>query len=293
MKKMPFLMLVATLSISCTHSLFRAECNYSGIQGDEFLFSESSSKEQYRKFCKNIRDDYCGDALSYSQYVGKKGKYLETVTAKDVESYKGNRRHKVVLENCQELYLNAGQSYDETTFEQTTHYANLVLVKKVQQLNQSIGKQVWLSHQYFSGGKVDEFGKDTSIKFRHLDPVTVLAVITKASELKPHNFSAGSIYFKVQFPDKRIGIADVSLDYALHQQNPFKESWPLKVVEAIKDRSVFVGMTAEQAKLAWGKPQKINKTSTNRSVQEQWVYGLGQYLYIAGDRVTSVQHVAQ
>ncbi len=48
------------------------------------------------------------------------------------------------------------------------------------------------------------------------------------------------------------------------------------IAKLISDRTVSVGMTAEEATKAWGEPDKINRSSHG---QAQWVYG-DQYIYV-------------
>lgn len=51
-----------------------------------------------------------------------------------------------------------------------------------------------------------------------------------------------------------------------------------------------IGMTAEEVKYStWGKPTKINKTTTKYGVHEQWVYSSGKYIYFDDGVVTSIQ----
>lgn len=54
---------------------------------------------------------------------------------------------------------------------------------------------------------------------------------------------------------------------------------------------VKIGMTKKQVIEAsnWGEPISINETVTGSSAREQWVYGVGQYLYFTNGRVTAVQ----
>lgn len=54
---------------------------------------------------------------------------------------------------------------------------------------------------------------------------------------------------------------------------------------------VVVGMTAEQVRQAWGEPQSVNRTQTARGSEEQWVYGLGYYVYVFNGVVTAVQTI--
>ncbi|KKC46959.1 hypothetical protein VE23_07110 [Paenibacillus sp. D9] len=39
----------------------------------------------------------------------------------------------------------------------------------------------------------------------------------------------------------------------------------------------------------WGKPSKINKTTTKYGVHEQWVYYGGRYVYLEDGVVTLIQ----
>ena len=40
----------------------------------------------------------------------------------------------------------------------------------------------------------------------------------------------------------------------------------------------------------WGKPQKVNRTTTRYGTSEQWVYGDGNYLYFEDGVLTSIQN---
>lgn len=83
------------------------------------------------------------------------------------------------------------------------------------------------------------------------------------------------------------GIANKEAKQALAEIEAKKE------IEAdenmIKQRKVRIGMTAEQCRKAWGKPQKVNKTTTQHGTREQWVYG-NSYLYIENGVLTAIQN---
>jgi hypothetical protein len=51
----------------------------------------------------------------------------------------------------------------------------------------------------------------------------------------------------------------------------------------------WIGMTAKQARLAWGDPDDINITVTAAGRHEQWVYGSSSYLYVDNGIVTGIQ----
>ena len=51
-----------------------------------------------------------------------------------------------------------------------------------------------------------------------------------------------------------------------------------------------IGMTADEVSNSqWGKPTKVNKTTTTYGVSEQWVYSSGKYIYLEGGIVTAIQ----
>lgn len=55
-------------------------------------------------------------------------------------------------------------------------------------------------------------------------------------------------------------------------------------------RRVQVGMTSDTVvRCGWGRPSTINRTITAKVTTEQWVYGVGQYLYFTEGRLTAIQ----
>ena len=68
--------------------------------------------------------------------------------------------------------------------------------------------------------------------------------------------------------------------------------------QAILEGQIFVGMTKGQVTASWGKPKDINRTVTQYSVSEQWIYRLpplgdyypsANYLYFDDGILTSWQ----
>ena len=55
---------------------------------------------------------------------------------------------------------------------------------------------------------------------------------------------------------------------------------------------VRIGMTTEQVlkESNWGKPRRINRTTTASGTREQWVYGYPNYLYFTNGVLTSIQN---
>lgn len=54
---------------------------------------------------------------------------------------------------------------------------------------------------------------------------------------------------------------------------------------------VSVGMSKEDVLASsWGKPQKVNTTTTANATREQWVYGGSNYLYFTNGVLTAIQN---
>lgn len=58
-----------------------------------------------------------------------------------------------------------------------------------------------------------------------------------------------------------------------------------------RKQGVSIGMTREEVLASsWGKPQRVNTTTTAYRVREQWVYGDNNYLYFENGILTSIQN---
>lgn len=69
----------------------------------------------------------------------------------------------------------------------------------------------------------------------------------------------------------------------------YYESNNLYFPEKLKEPKI--GMTkTEVENSTWGKPNKINKTTTAYGTREQWLYGNGRYLYFENGKLTSIQN---
>lgn len=79
--------------------------------------------------------------------------------------------------------------------------------------------------------------------------------------------------------------------------------WPEKNKQEILGGFISIGMTEEQVKASWGKPDKINRTITSSGKQEQWIYGYREgfgggtmywlpkeYIYFENGILTSIQN---
>lgn len=66
--------------------------------------------------------------------------------------------------------------------------------------------------------------------------------------------------------------------------------WGQKMGTYVADRKVVIGMNKEMCIAAWGEPIDINKTIARGISTEQWVYGLGTYLYFDKGLLTAIQN---
>ena len=164
--------------------------------------------------------------------------------------------------------------------------------------NKWLGKILWYAREEIStyNETTGEFG---SIRLKIYSPVKVVDVVAGWSAHTP-------VRFILQTPSGEEGFIDVNLSgtnvsYILIDCNRFEEffftedpkkiyKWSSKVWTAIEGKKVFVGMTAEQARMSWGKPEEINKTITGNGKNEQWVYGSGSYLYFDNGVLTGIQN---
>ena len=64
--------------------------------------------------------------------------------------------------------------------------------------------------------------------------------------------------------------------------------WSNEVCNTVAAKEIHRGMTAEQVKAAWGKPQRNNESVGKWGTHEQWVYG-DTYVYFENGLITSWQ----
>lgn len=68
--------------------------------------------------------------------------------------------------------------------------------------------------------------------------------------------------------------------------------WPQGVQWKVRGGEIAIGMTEEQVKASWGKPNDYNRTVTKYGSREQWIYGVFPsctYIYFNDGVLTSWQ----
>lgn len=84
-------------------------------------------------------------------------------------------------------------------------------------------------------------------------------------------------------------MASIQEEIADRRARARSKGWPKRVVEAIAFRRVIIGMDTDMVVASWGMPERINKTLVASGETQQWVYGLGNYVYFERGIVSAVQ----
>jgi hypothetical protein len=165
-----------------------------------------------------------------------------------------------------------------------------------------LGKTFWMM-----AGWLPQLGDNGSLSFsavvqyRKFVPVTVSDVLASSEAMHPvriviKNDGGQEGYFDIAMSDTNrsatpVGAAgDAALMEVLASSDPKPaHKWPATTWDAIENQRVFIGMTAEQARMSRGKPTSVNRTIVGGHVHEQWVYGEGSYLYFENGKLSAVQ----
>ena len=79
-------------------------------------------------------------------------------------------------------------------------------------------------------------------------------------------------------------------------ENEKKFKSELEALEKLRGKPYpKIGMTDTQVlySSSWGKPLSVNKTTTSRETNEQWVYKDNEYLYFTNGKLTAIQEKHQ
>ena len=78
-------------------------------------------------------------------------------------------------------------------------------------------------------------------------------------------------------------------DKAIARFEVLSQKYGKKSAKLILEGKVSIGWSKEMCRESWGKPERINKTTTAWGVHEQWVYGYN-YLYFEKGILTTIQN---
>ena len=126
------------------------------------------------------------------------------------------------------------------------------------------------------------------MQLRHIAALAALLLSTPAMAVN----KCKDQYGRTIYQESPCDAAAKQLEFKL-QPVPETTAQDSAINSAIARGRVAIGMTAEQVIRSWGRPSKVNKTMTERSGNEQWIYNRGQfraqYVYIENGIVRSIQ----
>jgi hypothetical protein len=76
-----------------------------------------------------------------------------------------------------------------------------------------------------------------------------------------------------------------------YMSDPFRDhKWSKDTWDLIRTNRIRIGMSPDMVRMSWGDPEDINRTIYTFGVHEQWVYGIGCYVYFEDGKVTAIQN---
>lgn len=176
----------------------------------------------------------------------------------------GFKLREYICKSCDDVML---QSDDFLAFTRIT--CNNIAIEK----GFTRGKSLWLKYEAFDLPwlkkiKVKDYKPDDD----GTPPITMLIEVDGEEKEVSFYWPQFNDFFYVSDPAPRIA------------------KWGKRVLTAIKENKVFIGMSKEQVRASWGVPDDINRTVGPWGIHEQWIYGNnGTYLYFENDKLTSWQ----
>ena len=265
-------------------------CNYSSLVGKEFVFREPLKPFKKPGVFGN-KNTYLGwysapsdrsDHIGYEEHVGKKGKIQEQPVPDTKNPYSSSYWYVATLENCEKVY--ARSSIKSLSYLEST--ADIYFTETYQQAESVVGKTVWANINQKQRDLV-LYTDDSAVSYplSHLEPLTVVGLRTKGIG---HSYGSGPFFLIVKKGTGEQGYVYFGSAY-VYLTDPIDLKWDAPTIEAIKQRKIKIGMTESQVRLSWGQPERINKSVGVYGAREQWVYGLGKYVYIQNGKMANIQ----
>lgn len=246
--------------------------------GERFIFlprSKSTQKYGYQSF---------KGSPSYDKYVGRIAKVIsvkERTGLWDINFEMEDNGHKLTA-----------TAYTES-IDDIAPVADIDSAR-----SKWLGKTLWLVKNKLDtyNEDIEEFG---SVKLKKYSPVKVIDIVCGWYNHIPVRFILKTSTGEEGFEDINLSGTNVSAilrdngkfeDYFFTQDPRTIYQWPNRVWSSIEEGKVFVGMSVEQAKMSWGKPEKVNKTVKQNIVHEQWVYDSDNYLYFENGVLITIQN---
>lgn len=265
---------IATLRIADRKANGAENCDYPNLKGEEVTFRQTyPGGEKYGYQSSYSKPDVGARHLSYEPYVGKKGKLQDGV----IEDRFGISKFKhVILENCESVYAHlVGNELPKDVVKSS----DIAIAKLL------VGKTIWFDRTYGTYPlELVTLDRSVSYPLQNLEEANVTGLYMPAIG---HARGSAPFFLKVRKATGQEGYFPFNTLY-FHPANPIPSGTSAKIVQAIKDQKVVLGMTAKQVELSWGKPEDVNRSVGSWGVHEQWVYGR-QYVYLENGKVSSFQ----
>jgi hypothetical protein len=249
-------------------------CDFARIAGDLFEFVPSYPGGERHGYYSWKNEPNATRRLPYFDYVGRKGKLTAEIVSAPDSLYR-----KAVLENCEVVYVQTSREYPV--------YYGAVLAKDLERARSLIGRPIWGNNSLVRKNlELITANPRRSYPMHNLEKLFVTGVVLEQYE---HALGAGSFFLKVRKATGEEGLLKFNDQY-FYESDPLPAGTPAEIRKAIEEKKVRAGMSAEQAILSWGKPQKVNRSTGNLGVSEQWLYGT-HTLHFENGRLTRLQSV--
>lgn len=271
MKKILSVLMVSVLLCFMSIIIYASEsnCDYSKMSKKyEIYFLEKDLSTQ--KYGYSVTEKpTLGGQTDYTKLVNKTGK-IEKIVEDKISKY-----YKIVMSDCSVYYAHASGEIDYKIHGT----CNPIEIDKAKNL---INKDIWVNANYQP--KLLTEDKNNDIELSSYEKVKVIDILLKQLA---HMYSYSDFFLVVERNSGEIGYLYFN-PKSYYLTYPLKKSWSKKVLNAIENKEVFVGMSKEQAILSWGEPKDINRTVTSNGTSEQYIYG-ESYLYFKNNKLTAIQ----
>lgn len=281
------------INISCfSNEINDGSCNFSSIQAEKLIFANQATNDSYFygwTTSPMVTDD---NGLLASDFGGKHVKILKNEDLiPDTSASSNHYFRKAIVEDCRVVYARFYADGTENfsgiiTKDELKELAEVAKrqTRAVATAKSYIGKTFWVNFGNYPLRAIYAESGQSIYNLKKFEKFTVKDVFTGVLS---DNSSGASIYLKVITEDKINGLFPFNESYIL-KSNPLSSKRPARIVNAIKQEKIVLGMTRDEAKLSWGEPKDINRTVGSWGVHEQWVYG-STYLYFKNGVLTSFQ----
>lgn len=160
-------------------------------------------------------------------------------------------------------------------------------LSKLKELGINKGQKLWLRYAAYNFNFLDHF--------QVVDISVITDILGENSSYRYVDWSDISYKNRVIMTFNDSGeenLIDIStdinsLDTIFSKTNPAK-GWSKKILSAVRNGDILLGMTKDQVRASVGIPEQINRNGGRWGINEQWVYK-GFYVYFDNGKVTSWQ----